>query len=178
MPTPKKVHEVEQLTELLRGAQLTILTDYRGLKVSDLQTLRAQLRPHDAGIRVVKNKLAAIAADSVGLGNIRDSLVGPTALVTATSDPVAPSKVISDYARTSRILQVKLGVLDGHVIQAAEIENLANLPPREVLLARVVGGVQAPLAGLVGVLSGTIRSLAYILQARSEQLQGTEEPAA
>jgi large subunit ribosomal protein L10 len=178
MPTPKKVQEVEELTELLRGSQLTILTDYRGLKVSDLQTLRAQLRPHQAGIRVVKNKLAAIAADNVGLGDIRETLKGPTALVTATGDPVAPSKVVSDYARTSRILQIKLGVLEGQVIEASAIEDLANLPPREILLARVVGGVQAPLSGLVGVLSATIRSFAYILQARSEQLQGSEEQAA
>ena len=178
MPTPKKVQEVEELTELLRGSQLTILTDYRGLKVSDLQALRAQLRPHQAGIRVVKNKLAAIAADNVGLGDIRATLTGPTALVTSTGDPVASSKVISDYARISRILQIKLGVLEGQVIEASDIESLANLPPREFLLARVVGGVQAPLSGLVGVLSATIRSFAYILQARSEQLQGSEEQAA
>lgn len=178
MPTPKKVQEIAELTELLRESQLSILTDYRGLKVADLQALRAQLRPHQAGIRVVKNTLAAIAADSVGLGEIRPTLVGPTALVTALGDPVAPSKVISDYAKSSRILQIKLGVLEGQVIAASEIESLASLPPREILLARVVGGVQAPLAGLVGVLSGTIRSLAYILQARSQQLGGSEEPEA
>jgi len=178
MPTPKKVQEIAEITELLQQSQLSILTDYRGLKVADLQALRAQLRPHQASIRVVKNTLAAIAADGVGLEVIRPNLVGPTALVTALGDPVAPAKVISDYARTSRILQIKLGVLEGQVIQATEVESLASLPPREVLLGRVVGGVQAPLSGLVGVLSATIRSLAYILQARSGQLQGGEEPAA
>jgi large subunit ribosomal protein L10 len=171
LPTPKKVQEVEEITELLKASNLTILTDYRGLTVSDLQGLRSQLRPVDAGIRVVKNSLAAIAADNVGLADLRASLTGPTAIVTSGSDPVAPSKVISDFARVSRILQVKMAVLEGQLIPAEAIENLASLPPREVLLARVVGGVQSPLAGLVGVLSGTIRSLAYVLQSRADQLQ-------
>ncbi len=178
MPTPKKVEQVEEITALLRESQLSILTDYRGLTVADLQRLRSQLRPHDAGIRVVKNSLAAIAADNVGLGELRPSLTGPTALVTSTADPVAPSKVISDFAKATRILEIKLAVLEGQIISADEIENLAGLPSREVLLARVVGGVQAPIAGLVGVLSGTIRSLAYVLQSRADQLQGGEQSAA
>lgn len=178
MPTPKKVEQVEEITALLQGAQLTILTDYRGLTVTDLQGLRSQLRQHDASFRVVKNSLAAIAAESVGLGDLRSSLTGPTAILVSSGDPVAPSKVISDFARTSRILQIKLGVLEGQIIPAEAIENLASLPSREVLLARVVGGVQAPIAGLVGVLSGTIRSLAYVLQSRADQLQGGEQPAA
>ncbi len=177
VPTPKKVQQVEEITELLRGANLAILADYRGLTVSDLQGLRSQLRPLDAGIRVVKNSLAAIAADNVGLEELRSSFTGPTAIVTSATDPVAPSKVVSDFARASRILQIKVGVLEGQVIPAEAIENLASLPPREILLARVVGGVQAPLAGLVGVLSGTIRSLAYVLQSRADQLQGGEQAA-
>lgn len=178
LPTPKKVEQVEEITALLRASQLAILTDYRGLTVADLQGLRAQLRPHDAGIRVVKNSLAAIAADNVGLGELRSSLTGPTALVTSTSDPVAPSKVISDFAKASRILQIKLGVLEGQIIPAEDVENLAGLPSRDILLARVVGGLQAPLVGLVSVLSGTIRSLAYVLQSRADQLQVSEPPAA
>lgn len=178
MPTPKKVEQVEEITALLQSAQLAILTDYRGLTVTDLQGLRSQLRPHDASFRVVKNSLAAIAADNVGLGELRSSLTGPTAIVVSSGDPVAPSKVVSDFARSSRILQIKLGVLEGQIIPAEAIENLASLPSREVLLARVVGGVQAPIAGLVGVLSGTIRSLAYVLQSRADQLQFGEQPAA
>ncbi len=177
MPTPKKVEQVEQITALLRESQLSILTDYRGLTVADLQGLRSQLRPHDAGIRVIKNSLAAIAADNVGLAEIRSFLTGPTAIVTSSADPVAPSKVVSDFARATHVLQIKMGVLEGQIISAEEIENLASLPSREVLLARVVGGVQSPLAGLVGVLSGTIRALAYVLQGRADQLQGGEQPA-
>lgn len=178
MPTPKKVEQVEEITSLLRESQLSILTDYRGLSVADMQGLRAQLRPHEARIRVVKNSLAAIAADNVGLGELRSSLTGPTALVTSTADPVGPSKVISDFAKATHILQIKTGVLEGQVISIDEIENLAGLPSREVLLSLVVGGIQAPITGLVGVLAATIRSLAYVLQARADQLQGGEQTAA
>lgn len=178
MPTPKKVQEVEEISQLLSDATLSILTDYRGLNVADLQGLRAQLRQHKATIRVVKNTLTAIAAERVGLKEMQPLLTGPTALVVAMDDPVQPAKVVNDFVRTSRILQIKGGVLEGQVIPAAEVERLATLPPREVLLGQVVGGLQSPLYGLVGVLAGTIRSLQYVLQARAEQLGGSEAAAA
>ncbi len=177
MPTEKKVQEVTEIAELLRTASLAVLTDYRGLSVADLQRLRAELRPHESEFRVMKNTLAGLAADQVGLGDIRPLLEGPTAMVIATAEPVAPAKVVNDFVRTSKILKVKGAVLEGQVIPAADIERLATLPPREVLLGKVVAGIQSPLYGLVGVLSGTIRSLAYVLQARAEQLGGTEEAA-
>lgn len=169
MPTPKKVQEVEEITNLLQNATLAILTDYRGLNVADLQGLRAQLRPHDSNIRVVKNTLTNIAAERAGL-DLKEFLAGPTALVTAMDDPVQPAKVVNDFVRSSRVLQIKGAILEGQVIPASEIERLASLPSREVLLGKVVGQVQAPLYNLVGVLSGTIRSLQYVLQARAEQL--------
>ncbi|MFO7270018.1 MAG: 50S ribosomal protein L10 [Sphaerobacter thermophilus] len=178
VPTPKKVQEVEEISQLLSSATLSILTDYRGLNVADMQGLRAQLRPHQSNIRVVKNTLTAIAAERVGLQELHPLLEGPTALVVAMDDPVQPAKIINDFVRTSRILQIKGAVLEGQVIPAAEVERLATLPPREVLLGKVVGGLQSPLYGLVGVLAGTIRSLQYVLQARAEQLGGSEASAA
>lgn len=174
VPTPKKVEEVREITELLRESPLSILTDYRGLTVADLQNLRKQLRPVQANIRVVKNTLTAIAAEQAGMSSIQPLLEGPTALVTTAEDVVAPSKVVNDFVRTSRILQIKGALLEGQLIPATEVENLATLPPREVLLGRVVGGMQSPLYGLVGVLAGTIRQLGYVLNARAEQLGGSE----
>ncbi len=177
MPTEKKVQEVAEIAELLRNASLAVLTDYRGLSVADLQRLRSELRPHESEFRVMKNTLAGLAADQVGLSDIRPLLEGPTAMVVATAEPVAPAKIVNDFVRTSKILKVKGAVLEGQMIPVEDIERLASLPPREVLLGKVVAGIQSPLYGLVGVLSGTIRSLAYVLQARADQLGGTEEAA-
>jgi large subunit ribosomal protein L10 len=177
MPTPKKVATVAELSEALSRAKLTIVTDYRGLRVSDLQNLRTQLRPHRAEVRVAKNTLATIAARNNALGALEAALVGPTALVVAFDDPVQPAKIVSDFARTSRILQVRAGMLDGAMIRASDVEALGALPGKEVLVGRVVGGLAGPLYGIVGVLAGPIRSLQYVLQARAEQLGGAAEAA-
>jgi large subunit ribosomal protein L10 len=171
VPTPKKYQEVEEITELLKGSSLTILTNYRGLTVSAMQGFRKDLRQHGASFRVVKNTLTGIAADNADMSDIREFLEGPTAIVTSGEDPVGPAKATRELARTSRILEIKAAVLEGSLIPAEEVERLATLPSREELLAKVVGGLNSPLAGMVGVLSGPIRSLAYVLQARASQLE-------
>ncbi|MEX2426545.1 MAG: 50S ribosomal protein L10 [Thermomicrobiaceae bacterium] len=171
MPTPKKYQEVEEITELLKGSTLTILTNYRGLSVTDMQRFRRELRESGSTFRVVKNTLTGIAADNAEMSVIREFLEGPTAIVTSGEDPVAPAKATREFARISRILEIKAGVLDGNLIPASEVDRLASLPSRDELLAKVVGGLNAPIAGLVGVLSGPIRSLAYVLQARASQLE-------
>jgi len=177
VPTQKKYEAVEELSGLLERSKFTIVTDYRGLSVSDLQALRAQLRPHDAQVRIAKNTLTTIAARNAKLEALEPSLAGPTALVFAFGDPVQPAKVVSDFARTSRILQIRGAVLGNAKIGVSDVEALANMPSKEVLIGRVVGGISGPLYGIVGVLSGPIRSLAYVLQARIGQLGGAPEEA-
>jgi large subunit ribosomal protein L10 len=171
MPTPKKFQEVEEITEILKNSSLTILTNYRGLSVTQMQNFRRELRESGSSFRVVKNTLTGIAADNADMSDIREFLEGPTAIVTSGEDPVAPAKATREFVRTSRILEVKAGVLEGSLIPASEVERLATLPSREELLGKVVGGLNAPISGLVGVLSGPIRSLAYVLQARASQLE-------
>lgn len=178
MATPKKVATVAELTEVLSRSRLTIVTDYRGLTVTDLQNLRSQLRPHNAELRVTKNTLTRIAARANNLDTLEPSLVGPTALVTAFEDPVQPAKIVSDFVRTSRILQIRAAMLDGAMIGTADVEALASLPSRDVLIARVVGGLSSPLYGIVGVLAAPIRALQYVLQARAEQIGGGAAPEA
>ena len=178
MPTPKKVETVAELTDALQRSKLTIVSDYRGLTVADLQTLRSQLRPHNAEVRVAKNTLTTIAARQTNMEALESALKGPTALVTAYEDPVQPAKIVSDFARTSRILQIRAGMLEGSMIGVADIDALASLPSREVLVGRVVGGLSGPLYGIVGVLAGPIRALQYVLQARATQLGGEGEAAA
>lgn len=177
MPTQRKVDAVAELSDALKRSKLTIVTDYRGLKVSDLQTLRAQLRAQNAEVKVAKNTLTTIAARENDLAALEPALAGPTALVVAYDDPVQPAKIVSDFARTSRILQIRAAMLEGALIGAADVEALASLPSKDVLVGRVVGGLAGPLYGIVGVLAGPIRSLMYALNARAEQLGGASEAA-
>lgn len=153
---------------------MTIVTDYRGLSVADLQALRTQLRPHNAELKVAKNTLAKIAARANDLEVLEPELVGPTALVLAYEDVAQPAKIVNDFVRTSRILQVRAGLLEGQRIDASRIDEIANLPSRDQLLGKVVGGLTSPLYGIVGVLSAPTRSLLYVLQARANQLEASE----
>jgi large subunit ribosomal protein L10 len=177
MPTPKKEATVEELRDMLSRATMTVVADYRGLKVADLQGFRANLRTMQAEARVAKNTLTLRAAQEVGLPQLEEHLTGPTMLVVAYDDPVAVAKAVGDFARTSRILQVKGGLTGQRLVSAEEVAAIAALPSREVLLGRVVGQIQAPLYGLVGVLSGVIRQFGYVLQARIDQLGGVPEEA-
>src|SRR5689334_14138291 len=139
MPTAQKGTAIDELSDALQRAKLAVLTDYRGLKVSDLQGLRTSLRTSGAEFHIAKNTLTRIAAERIGITGLRPMLDGPLALVLAYDDPVAASKTITDFARTSRILTIKGGVLNNQVISSADVEALATTPPREVLLAKVLG---------------------------------------
>jgi large subunit ribosomal protein L10 len=178
MPTPQKAVVIDELADQLGRANLAILTDYRGLKVSDLQTLRASLRTHDAEFRVAKNTFTRIAAERVGITGLEPVLDGPLALVLAYGEVAGPAKTISDFARTSRILTIKGGVLESRYISASDIEDVASLPSREVLLGKLVGMLASPMARTVGVLGGPSRSMAYLLKSRVDQLGGAPEAQA
>ncbi len=178
MPTPRKAAVIDELTDQLSRANLAILTDYRGLKVSDLQTLRASLRTHNAEFRVAKNTFTRIAAERAGITGIEPALEGPLALVLAYGEVAGPAKTITDFVRSSRILTVKGGVLESRFISAADIDDVASLPSREVLLARLVGMLASPMARTVGVLGGPSRSVAYLLKSRVDLLGGVPEAEA
>lgn len=177
MPTQAKAQQIEELAEQMQRAELTVLTDYRGLSVAALQDLRGRLRPVDAEFRVAKNTLTRIAAERVGIEGLETHLEGPTAIMFAYGDVVAPAKAMSDFARTSRILQVKAGVLNNQVLSQDDVEAISSLPPREELLGRLVGMLASPMTRTVGVLSGPSRSVAYLVNARIEALGGVEEQA-
>lgn len=177
MPTPAKQKEIDSLAHSFQRAKLAVLTDYRGLKVSDLQTFRSTLRPMNAEFRVAKNTLTRIAAERVGIAGLDGMLDGPLAIVLAFDDIVAPAKAVADFARTSRILTIKTGLLDGRLIAAGEVEELGNLPSREVLLGKLLGLMNSPLQRTVTVLSGPSRSFAYLVNARAEQLEATASAA-
>ena len=178
MPTQEKAERIDELAEQLSRAKLAILTDYRGLDVAGLQGLRATLRPLNAEFRIAKNTLTRIAAEKAGIDGLVPMLDGPLALVLAYEDIVGPSKAIADFARTSRILTIKGGVLENAIVSASGIEELATLPTREELLGKLLGTINSPIQGLVNVLSGPSRSLVQVLNAYAEKQGGEAASAA
>lgn len=152
-------------------AQMLIITEHRGLTVKQAQELRRSLAPHQAAFHVVKNTLLRRALQELGRP-VPDSLLsGPTAVSYCFGDVAAVAKAVDDFARASGVLQIRGGLLGSQVVDAEGVRALANLPPREVLLARVVGGIQAPIVGLVSVLGGVLRGLVNVLDARRRQLE-------
>jgi large subunit ribosomal protein L10 len=172
MPTPQKARSIDELTDQLTRAKLVIVTDYRGLKVTDLQTLRTTLRTSGGEFHIAKNTLTKIAAGQAGVEGLDPHLEGPSALAFGFEDAVQTAKTVSDFVRTSRVLVIKGGVMDNRPISAADVEAIATLPSREELQARLLGMLVSPMSRTLGVLTGPSRSMAYLLNARAEHLGG------
>ncbi len=177
MPTEKKAETISELESRLVNAQLVILADYRGLSVVDLQGLRGQLRGVGAEFAIAKNTLTRIAANNKGITSLDATLEGPTALVFTGDDVVGPSKVINDFVRTSRILKVKGILLQGKAGGAEQVEALATLPPKEVLIATIVGALDSPVTNLVFALDFAVTEFTSLLDARIAQLDSGAEAA-
>lgn len=165
---------IDELRERLRGTDLVIVTDYRGLTVPQMQALRRELRAAGGQFRVAKNTLLRLAAEREGQPDLAPLLQGPTGIAFADGDMVTVAKAVTTFARSADALEVRGGLMNGQAIDAAGVAALASLPSREELLAKMLGSMQAPATQLVGVLSGVTRSLAYVLQARADQLQQAE----
>jgi large subunit ribosomal protein L10 len=167
----KKQELVESYTEELSRSQAVILTDYRGLLVTELNQLRNKMREAGSGYHVVKNRLVKLALREAGLPVPEELLQGPTAIGFCYKDVIAPAKVLTEYAKESKALTIKGGILGDKVIDMQAISSLANLPPRDVLLAQLLSGMQSPIAGFVNVLGGILRGLVTVLKARADQLE-------
>jgi large subunit ribosomal protein L10 len=173
MPTEKKVKIVAGLQNIFTRCTVGVMTDYRGLTTSELNDLRGKLREAGVEYHVVKNSLAQIAARNAGLEEAAVSFEGPLALAFGYGEAPEAARVLTDYIRTTKsILSIKGGFLPDRALSAAEIETLARLPSREVLLGQLVTGMQAPIYRLVNVLAGPIRGVMGVLQARIIQLEG------
>jgi len=166
-----KEQAVDILSKELGRIKLAVMTDYRGLTVREVEELRSVLRDEGISYRVTKNTLLRLAAkNSPALADIDPStFIGPTALAMGFDDEVAPARVIFQFAKTHAALEIVGGITgDGQVLTAAQVKALATLPTREQLLGQVVGTIAAPLTGLVGVMSGNVRSIINVLNALSE----------
>jgi large subunit ribosomal protein L10 len=180
-----KERVVAELTERLKTTDTLIVADYRGLTMTQIDDLRSELLKHGARFSVVKNTLTRRAAEAAGADLVLGLLEGPTAIafLEANGDPVAVAKALADAARTTRVLAVRGGLLEGGELSAEDVANLATLPPADVLRAQLVGALAGSLTTVVGLFAAPMRDLVGVLQARIDQLeaQGGEaeaEPAA
>lgn len=173
MARPEKVAVVEEIQERLSKAQGAVLADYRGLTVEEVTALRKDLREAGVEFKVLKNTLSILAAKNLEMNDLIPYLTGPTAFAFGYSDPVAPAKILSEFAKKNKALEIKGGIVEGTIVGPEGIAGLADLPTREVLLSMVVRGMQGPLTGMVNVLQGNIRNLVYALDAVREQKEAS-----
>ncbi len=180
MPTEEKVKEVAELEDRIKRAAIAISTDYRGLTVTEMTELRRKLREAGVEYRVVKNTLASIAAKNAGKDGLIKLLEGPTAIAFGYKDLTSPVKALTDYIRAARsALKIRGAIMDQEVLSEAQVQTLATLPPREVLLSRVMGGIKGPLYSLAFALASQQQKLLYVLSQRAKQMPQQETaPAA
>lgn len=172
MARPEKVAVVAEIQEKLSRSQGVVLVDYRGLNVEEVTELRKKLREAGVEYRVEKNTLVSLAARGAEVEGLDEYLAGPTALAFGYNDPVTPAKILSNFAKDHKKMELKGGVLEGKAIGKEQVKALADLPSREVLLGQVAGMLQAPMRGLVTVLSGPLRNLAYAVEAVRKKQAG------
>ena len=174
MPSAKILEEkkavVATLAEKMKTASSGVLVDYKGINVADDTVLRAKMREAGIEYAVIKNTLIRFAANEAGLADLDSVLSGTTAVAISMDDPVAPAKLVKEFAKKNEnIFNIKAGFVDGKVLDAAGVNALADLPSREVLIAKMLGSMQAPISGFVNVLNGNLRGLVVALNAIAEQ---------
>jgi len=169
MPRPEKVQAVADIKERIEGAQAVFLAEYAGLSVKDQQELRRNLRENGAEFKVVKMTMARLAAAELDIETLDELLLGQTGLAFADGDPAATAKVLKDFAKSHETFVVKGGLLDLEFLPPETIAELADLEPRDVLLAKIAGVMQAPMANLAGLLAALPRNTANVLSQLLEQ---------
>lgn len=165
---------IAEVAELLAGSETMFVSDYRGLTVAQLSELRARLRESGARIRIVKNTLGGIAAERAGRDALSPLLSGPTAVTFCGDDLVGAAKALAEFAKAHPQLGVRGGLLEASLIDAEGVKALASLPPRDVLIAQVVGTMAAPMTGLVTVLKGTVSGFVRALNQVAQQKAAAE----
>lgn len=174
MKRVEKERKVESLSKALLDAKLLCLSDFQGLNVQEISSLRHTLRTSHTEFHVVKNTLAKRAIRGTPLKALEQHLSGSTAIAYCSQDPVEPAKILIRFSKDHPKLKLKAGMLDGKLLSTGNIENLSKLPPREVLLASLLGTLKSPPTGLVNVLSGVMRKFLWALRAIEEAKTKTD----
>jgi large subunit ribosomal protein L10 len=177
MPTEKKVQAVQEMTETLSRSSVVIGADYRGLSVAEADALRRAMREAGVEIQVVKNTLFLRAAEAAGMPDVAELAEGPTAIIYGFDDPLGPIKTVVEYQRQSRnAFQARKAFMDGTIIPAQRLSDLASLPPREVMIGEIAGALVSPITNLVYLLTATLTEFSGLVDAVAGQKD--EEPAA
>jgi len=172
VPTEEKVKEVELLRELFESCTSAVSADYTGMSVQATTALRHELREKGIRFRVVKNSLVYLAADAAGQPAAKDMVAGPVGIAFGFDDPVGPAKALTQFIRTTGSpMAIRGGLLGGRALSAAEVADLAALPPKDQMIARLAGQLNGPITGLVYVLSAPVAGLARVLQRRIESVE-------
>lgn len=166
---------VQELVSKFQEASLVIVADYRGLNVAKITNLRQQLKKEDAELKVYKNTLMKLALKELKVEFPVEMFEGPSAVIVTKNDVAKTSKVTVNFSEEFESLKIKGGVLSKVVISDGSVQQLAKLPSREELIAKVIGSIKSPLTGLVGVLSGPMRGLVYVLQSIKDKKQSGGE---
>lgn len=169
----KKEQLIDELTSSLSRCTIAVATDYRGLTAKEMVQLRRRLTAMGIEYRVIKNTLTRFAAEKAGKSQLEPLLSGPVAMAFGYDDVVKPAQALREHIRAAgSVLQIKGGILGDKLLTPEDIINLATMPSREVLIARLMGQLQAPIQALHNVLSAPLRSFLYVVQARAKQLEG------
>ena len=164
-----KKQVVQEIEQKLQNAMLVVFTDYRGINVDEMTELRNKLRAPGVEYKVLKNTLTEFALENTGHGDVIPHIAGPNAVLFSNEDPVEPVKAIYDFIKQYKKLDVKVAILQGQMLSASKVKSLADLPPRDALIAQVLGTMQAPISSFVRVLNANISGLARVLDQIREQ---------
>lgn len=173
MPSLKNQQELAELQEKVNKSEAMYVVDYQGLTHQQLEEARREFRENDSEIAVAKNTLINIALKEKDI-DASDQLQGPTAALFAYSDGITAAKILKDFNKKYDLPKIKFGVFEGQVIDADGVMKIANLPSKDVLLAKMLGGLNAPISGFVYVLNANISKLAQVLKAIEEKKQASE----
>ena len=169
MARPEKVAEVEAIAQRIQAAQSMILADFSGLSVQQMTEFRRTCRAKSVDCRVVKNRLARIAADNADLAIMKDHLNGPTAIMFGPESQVDPAKIIVDFAKDNEAMEIKGGFLDGEYLDKNQIMALSKVPSKDELIAKMMASINSPLIGLATVMNGVAGALARTIDAVAKQ---------
>jgi len=166
---PEKESIIREIRDSVVGSQYVLLADYSGMKVRNFTALRGKLAETAARVMVVKNTYLGVVLGADLRGRLSGVLTGKTAMVTGKGDVTAVAKALSAFVKENKLLVLKGGCLNTQVLTASDVDAMASMPPRDVLLGQLVGTVQAPMTQLVGVMNAKVSSLLYVLTAIKEK---------